>query len=140
MNPLVKAAWIRLVKENPKVPPYYLLNKYYEEATGSKIFVKNKYALRDGAKTAPKYLEINTTDLIQPCVAKWAGLDSTQPQLPSYSSEEFGGCGLRNKSYKTVNMVWEFGIFRVTPEINATGFVKMREEIPIFCKLMEKDL
>lgn len=142
MNQLVKAAWIKLIENNPRTHPYYLLNKYYEEATGEKLLIKNQYAVRAGAERAPKYFEVNPTDLIQPRVAKWAGLDSIHPQLPSYSSEEFKGLGLNNKGYKSVGMIWQYGVFSMQRDNSPDkpALVKVSDSISLLAQLMERDL
>jgi hypothetical protein len=97
MKKLIKREWIERMRRNPTQPPSYILNKMYEEVEGTTLLIPNRYKLRKGASTAPKYLEVGMYDPIQPAVLEWAGLTTMMPKLPSY--HKYGGIGLRSNNH-----------------------------------------
>jgi hypothetical protein len=104
----------------------------YEEATGEKLLIPNKYKFRAGATTAPKYLKLGKFDLIQPRVAEWAGLDSIMPKLPSYP--RFGGVGIRSSAH-TLNVIFNQGVFEEGGKARKTT-----NALDKFTELVEADL
>lgn len=132
MNRLIKSEWIERIKRNPDLPPYFLLNKMYEEAVGEKIKTLNKYRYRLGGATSPKELSITKHDLIHPKVMGWAEISSANPIVTSY--HENGGIGLRKPNI-TVEDVWIHGTF-----MKDGILVRSRDTIENFAEIIRQDL
>lgn len=137
MNKLIKREWIKRIM-NSHLTPEYILNMLYEEVTGDLIRFPNRWGLKDDDGKISETIKVGLIDPIQPRVKDWAGLDSTEPLLPSYSKVGGVGLGFEGKNL-TLYAVWRHGMVE-TPVGDTKKMTKIRMGRETFCKLIEMDL